>query len=121
MELLEQGQKRTVELIRGVEHLSYEDRLRTLGLFSPEKRGLCGDPIATFQSQKRVSREARDGSFIKNCSDGTGSKGYKLEEGKFRLGIRKKFFTVRIVRYWNRFPRDVVDAPNLSVSPGHVV
>ncbi|KFP04380.1 hypothetical protein N300_02876, partial [Calypte anna] len=41
--------------------------------------------------------------------------GLKIEEGRFRLDIRKKFFPVRVVRYWNRLPKGTVDAPSLKV------
>jgi len=101
--------------VRGLEYLSYEDSLRELGLFSLEKRRLRSDLTAAFQYLKGAYRKDGEGLFTRVCSDRTRGNGSKLKEEGFRLDIRKKLFTMRVVRPWNRLPREAVAAPSLEV------
>ena len=111
MELLEWVQRRMTKMMKGLEHLSYEERLRELGLFSLEKRRLRGDLIATFQYVKEAYRKDGENIFSRACCGRRGIIGFKLREGRFRLDTRKRIFTIRVVKHWNRLPREVVEAP----------
>ncbi|KAK4825819.1 hypothetical protein QYF61_002942, partial [Mycteria americana] len=89
MDLLEWVQRRAVEMVRGLEHLCCEERLR-VGL---EKRRLWGDLIAAFQYLKGAYKKGRD-SLPRPVVTGQGA---------------------RVVRHWNTLPREVLDAPSLEV------
>ncbi|KFV70931.1 hypothetical protein N307_05004, partial [Dryobates pubescens] len=115
LELLEGVQRRAIRMIRGREHLSYEDRLKELGLISLEKRRLRGDLIVVFQYLKEASKKAGEGLLRISGSDRTRGDRMKLEVGRFRLDVRRKFFTMRVVKPWNGLSREVVGGPSLEV------
>lgn len=98
-------------MIRELDCLPYEDKLRGLGLFSVEKRMLWGDLTLAFQYLRVADRTAGEGVFPRACSNRTRGNGCKLKEGSFRW----KFFTVRMERHRNWLPRESADAPSLSV------
>jgi len=78
-------------MIRGLEHLSYKDRLRELGSFNLERKRLWGDLIAAFQYLKGAYKKDGDRLFSRVCCGRTRGNGFKLKEGRYRLDIRKKF------------------------------
>ncbi|KAK4830245.1 hypothetical protein QYF61_009312 [Mycteria americana] len=99
VKVLECIQRTATKVVKGLEGMSYEEWLRTLGLSSLEKRRL------------RLEREVAD-LFSLISSDRIRGNGSKLHPGRFRLDIRKHFFLERMVKHWNRLPREVVDAPS---------
>jgi len=72
--------------------------------------------IEAFQYLKGAYRKDGENLISKVCCDRTRNNGFKLREGRFRLDIRRKFFTVRVVKHWHRLPREVVVAPSLEIS-----
>ena len=103
VELLGRVQRRASKMTQGMEHLP----VRTgwgLGLFSLENRKL----IAACQYRKKGRKKEEDRQFSRVCCDRTRGNDFKPEQGRFTEDIRKKYFTIRVVRHWCRQLREVV-------------
>ena len=92
-----------------------EEWLRTLGLFSWEKRRLRGNLSALHSFLRWGHGEGGAELFSLGSSDWTRGNGSELCQGRFRLEIRKHFFAERWVKPWNRLPREVINAPRVGV------
>ena len=86
-------------MTKGLENPSYEDGLRQLGLFSLGNRTLQGHLTVAFQYLKGAYKQEGERLFTRVDSDRTRGNGFKLGHGRFRLDIRKKFFTQRVVTH----------------------
>ncbi|KAK4816073.1 hypothetical protein QYF61_011297, partial [Mycteria americana] len=95
-------------MMKGLEHLRHEERLRDLGLFSLENSRLRGGI-----SSMRVQR-GRSQAIFKWCP------GHTVKHRRFPLNIRKHFFTVRVTEHWHRLPREVVESPSLEMFKSHL-
>ena len=77
-------------------------------------RRLWGDLLVAFQYLKGAYEQEGEWLFLRVDSDRTRGNGLKLRQGRFRLDIRRKFFTQTVVTHWNRLPKEIVDAPLLK-------
>ena len=102
-------------MVKGLEVMSYEERLWELGMFSLTKRRLRGEMIAMFKYLKGCHVKEGTGLFSMAPDTKTRSSGFKLQEKRFHLNLGKNFLTVGAGRPWKGLPRSVLESPSLGV------
>ena len=102
-------------MMRGLEHLSYEERLRELGLFSLEKRRLRRELRNAYKYLQGGCQEDGARLFPVVPSNRTRGNGHKMKQSKFQLKTRKNFFPLRVTEPWPRLPREAVESPSLEI------
>jgi len=110
--------QRRAKLVKRLEEMSCEAWLKTLP--SLEKMRPRGYLIALYSFLRRGSGKGGADLFSLVSSHKRHGNGSKLCQVGFRLDIRKQFFTERVVKHWNRVPREMVDAPSLAVFKRHL-
>lgn len=105
---MERVQWGATKMVKGLDHLPYEERLGELGLFSLEKRWPKGDLTNVYKYFKCGRQKDMANCFSVVCGDRTRRKVSKIEHRKFHSNMWKNSFMLRVMEHRNRLPRAVV-------------
>ena len=106
-------QRRTEKLVIGFQNLSYETRLKELGMYSLERRYVRGDMMQLYKIFTGMDDLKLD-DFVEMCEDNRRGHSKKLKVQKFRLNCKKHVFSVRVVGLWNKLKSDTVCSESLD-------
>jgi len=102
-------------MVKGLKKLPYETRLKRLGIYTPERRRLCGDLIETFKIL--TGKERIDYKNFFELADATSwlrRHSLKLYKPRCHTRLRQNFFSVRVINEWNKLPQSVIEAPSVN-------
>ena len=112
---LETIQRRATKLVKRLKRKSYEERLKSLGLYSLQQRRLRGDLIETFKIL--TGKERVDSQLFFQLATGSHNlhgHSLKLFLPRCSTTVRKTFFSTRVVSHWNALPHHVINAPTVN-------
>ena len=111
---LERVQRRATKLVKCISKLSYQDRLRYLGLYSLERRRKRGDLIETFKILSKLDDTDPDLFFERSRTTHLRGHSMKLFKKRSSTTARRNFFSQRVVDDWNGLPEEVVEATSVD-------
>lgn len=111
--LIENVQRRATRLIREIQHLSYGDRLKYLGLPSLQYRRLRADMVETYKIFNDIDKV--DKSIFPVRESRTRGHKHKIFKKHSRTNRRKYSFSQRVVDHWNALPTDIVEAKSVNI------
>ena len=110
---IENVQRRVTKLVKNIQHLSYSDRSRYLGLPSLQYRRLRSDMVETFRIINNIDKLNSNKIFPKNENTTRGHK-HKIYKKQCRTNIRKYSFSQRVVDTWNSLPAKVIESNTVN-------
>ena len=110
---IENVQRRATKLVKNIQHLSYSDRSRYLGLPSLQYRRLRSDMVETFRIINNIDKVNSNKIFPKNENTTRGHK-HKIYKKQCRTNIRKYSFLQRVVDTWNSLPVNVIESNTVN-------
>ena len=118
--LLESVQQRATKMVPELKNLEYEERLKAMNLPSLVYRRRRGDLIEAYKYKHQICNVNSEGLLPKKNYDKTRGHAHMLKKMSHRLDLRKKFFSLRVNRAWNKLPEKVAEAPFLDRFKGRV-
>ena len=112
---LERFQQRATKLVKSLKKLSYEERLKKLGLTTLEERRIRGDLIETYKILiGREGLQKEDFFELNRSRYDTRGHNLKLFVPRSLSTVRQTFFSIRVIGRWNSLPQHVVEAPSVN-------
>lgn len=116
--LLERIQRRFTRMIPGLQHLSYDNRLKKLKLWSLEDRRKRADLIEVYKMTRGLSAVDFSKFFILDAHSRTRGHSWKLKKSRCNTDLRQHFFSERIISWWNKLEEDTVTATSVNSFKG---
>ena len=113
IQTLEKVQRRATKIVKGLAHLSYEDRLKSLSLYSLVRRRIRGDLIEVFKILNHLENIDEKIFFTRSSTNNLRGHTCKLFKSFSKKLCRRTFFSQRVINYWNDLPQHVVDSHSL--------